>query len=73
LTHLLASWFYLLILNTACQEGRAVLISHVFVDEEGEYLSVLYTNISNIFVVRIEITIIYLNGGEYLTSRRNLV
>lgn len=63
----------MLILNTACQESRAVLVSHVLVNKEGKYLSVLYTNISNIFVVRIEITIIYLNGGKYLTSRRNLV
>jgi hypothetical protein len=64
----------LLELNTAGQESWAVLVGHVLIDEECEDLTVLYTHISNIFVVRIEVTILYLNdGGKYLTSRRNLV
>jgi hypothetical protein len=69
---LLASRFDLLVLNTACQKGRAVLVSHVLINKEGKDLSILYTHVSNIFVVGIEITIFYLNGGAYLTSRRNL-
>ena len=73
LAHLFTPWLHLLILNAACEESRAVLISHVLIDKEGKYLTVLNADISNIFVIGIEVAIINLNGIAYLTSRRNLV
>jgi hypothetical protein len=73
LAHLFTPWLHLLILNTACEESRAVLIGHVLIDKEGKNLSVLNADISNIFVIRIEVAIINLNGAAYLTSKRNLV
>jgi hypothetical protein len=72
LAHLLASGLHLLVLNTASKESRAVLVGHVFIDEESKDLTILNTHISNIFVIGIEIAILYLNGTIYLTSRRNL-
>jgi hypothetical protein len=57
---LFTSWLDLLVFNTAREECWAILVSHVLIDEEGKDLTVFHTHISNIFVVRIEVAILYL-------------